>query len=302
MKKRLEDPLLSWFVWSAVISLILVVIFDKLLPATLEADRTMISVGILVVFFVGWLFSLLHVYSLRQDWKAVSDLASGIEPVARPDCYLLKLLNVAETKLEAGMTISANNVISAYQMRRDHKRRIVHIISATLITVGLIGTILGLITSMTGLNQIVMSVDTSRDALISGLRETISGMGTAFYTTLFGAIFGGVFLKVLAHQSQSSMILISGMAMEFLESHAIEEAREQTSAIEEARAQIIDFSKTLSYHTHQLNESLSKASREVDEFSSSLLNSRLLQISQQLEDIAQTLRNVPGNQDPPGSV
>jgi len=231
----------------------------------------------------------------------MTDATNGAAINVSTSSYLMQLIQKAEKKLAVGGLVSADNLISAYQMHRDHKRRIVALLSVILITIGLIGTILGLIHSMAGLNEIVMSIDASRDNLISGLRQTISGMGTAFYTTLFGAIFGGVMLKTLAHQAHASMISISGIAMEYLEFRVSKETSEETSMVKAASLELENSLKVLNYYVQELNSSLTKARQEVDEFSSSMLNSRLHQISQQLEDIAQTLRNVRGNQKPHGS-
>ena len=44
------------------------------------------------------------------------------------------------------------------------------------------------------------SVGDDGTVVVGGLKQALDGMGTAFYTTLFGAVLGGFFLKLL-HQS-----------------------------------------------------------------------------------------------------
>ncbi len=84
----------------------------------------------------------------------------------------------------------------------------VRVASQLLLTLGLIGTVLGLSNSLEGLSgamhATVGSLDVSTDAsvegdssLTAGLTSAVGGMATAFATTLFGAILGGVFLKLL---------------------------------------------------------------------------------------------------------
>ena len=95
----------------------------------------------------------------------------------------------------------ALNIVENRLYRREY---FVQLGSNIMITVGLIGTITGLIIAMTGLETVMTSLSESGDNIIGGLQTALSGMGTAFYTTLFGAILGGFFLKLL-HQASSNM-------------------------------------------------------------------------------------------------
>ncbi len=84
--------------------------------------------------------------------------------------------------------------------------------SSLLLTLGLIGTVMGLTQSLQGLSSTVLSVadqssgnttdPTSSDGMSAGMNQAIGGMATAFGTTLFGAIMGGVFLKTLSGCTQ----------------------------------------------------------------------------------------------------
>jgi biopolymer transport protein ExbB/TolQ len=66
------------------------------------------------------------------------------------------------------------------------------IASNIMITLGLIGTISGLISSIGGLN-----VGEDSGDLMKGVGAAIDGMGVAFYTTLIGSMFGGITLRML---------------------------------------------------------------------------------------------------------
>jgi ElaB/YqjD/DUF883 family membrane-anchored ribosome-binding protein len=73
----------------------------------------------------------------------------------------------------------------------------------------------GLIITVTGLDH-VLSVDNSNYvAMQKGLNETVSGMGTAFYTTFFGALLGGVVLKVLCAEVKKSATLLVADVLRF---------------------------------------------------------------------------------------
>lgn len=79
------------------------------------------------------------------------------------------------------------------------RAKIVEVLSGVLVSLGLIGTVVGLISMTNGLGTTLESLGDSGDAtnLMAGLRSTMSGLGTAFYTTLVGAILGSVVLRIL---------------------------------------------------------------------------------------------------------
>lgn len=73
--------------------------------------------------------------------------------------------------------------------------------SQLLLTLGLIGTVIGLTNSMEGLStaMLTMNGESDRgDSFVNGMEQALGGMATAFGTTLFGAILGGICLRVLS--------------------------------------------------------------------------------------------------------
>ncbi|HHH35740.1 MAG TPA: hypothetical protein ENK48_02795 [Gammaproteobacteria bacterium] len=87
-----------------------------------------------------------------------------------------------------------NTELAAYQ-RISHT---VEVIGNLLITLGLIGTVAGLTLTLTGLTSSLDALGHDQELLLSGLRKAMAGMGTAFYTTLLGAVLGGVLLRVFS--------------------------------------------------------------------------------------------------------
>ncbi len=76
----------------------------------------------------------------------------------------------------------------------------VRVLSTILITLGMVGTILGLTISMSGLSQAINAISSPEEATsVDSLGNALSGMSNAFITTLAGAILGGFFLKMLSH-------------------------------------------------------------------------------------------------------
>lgn len=97
--------------------------------------------------------------------------------------------------------VSQDNLIDILHERLRAGNQVTELFAGILVTLGLIGTILGLIIMMGSLADIMAAQ--SGDALLSALANPesgpLSGLGVAFYTTLIGAIMGGVILRVLTN-------------------------------------------------------------------------------------------------------
>ncbi len=316
MKITLKNPFISWAVWSTFFGMLFIVVMIQFLGPSLKADKSGISTGIIFLFLTGWTISFIHALSLTRDWKSLNRPPDSITKIEDGhEAGIVKLLHTVQNKSEQGMSISFENVITSYRMRMDGPRRIVVAFSSILITIGLIGTILGLINSMAGLNDIIMSVTTSRESLITGLQHTLSGMGTAFYSTLYGAIFGGVMLRLLANNALSSESSILGTALEYLElnvGHTTSpRSLDQTAimdttalnteqaillnAVKAAQLEIINFTSIVNREVMELSKSIGTINNEMRSYSVALIDSRLLQVSAHLQDVAQSMKSLTSN-------
>lgn len=308
---KIEKPIVSWSVWSAIFAVSFVVIMSKFLAISIKSDKTGVSLCIIALFFAGWIISFLHAKSINKDWNEIHDInRKGKSLNVNSENGLIGLIQKVKSKSDEGILISFENIVNSYKMKKDGPRRIVVALSSILITIGLIGTILGLINSMAGINDIVMSVNASRDGLISGMQNTLYGMGTAFYSTLYGAIFGGVMLRLLSNNALSSESLVCGEVLEYLElnignSHNImkNDLSINTSNIEveyqnlltsfkNTQNDIIKCGSFLQENVTSLCDSLVKTNQEIKNFSVSFLDSRIMQTADHVEDIATSLRNI----------
>lgn len=95
--------------------------------------------------------------------------------------------------------ISQDNLVTLLQARLLAKTRLVEFCSSILVTLGLVGTIIGLIQSAGGLTEVFTAMTSEEGTLMDGVDAAIGGMGVAFYTTLMGAILGGVCLRLLSN-------------------------------------------------------------------------------------------------------
>ncbi len=104
--------------------------------------------------------------------------------------------------------ISQDNLIEVLHSRLMARNKIVELFSSILITLGLIGTILGLIIMMDSLTEIMGNavIDENFMKILVDEGGPLSGLGVAFVTTLIGAIMGGVVLRVLTNVVGSNIM------------------------------------------------------------------------------------------------
>ncbi|QDT68357.1 MotA/TolQ/ExbB proton channel family protein [Planctomycetes bacterium MalM25] len=165
------------------------------------------TIVILVLFSIGLVLNLMGIRTLRNEYVCAAvcldtmKVPNGIkELVELPSAgvfhqHLKDLAAIAKHD----KNLSQDGLISLLYSQLMAKSRMVDVLSGVLVTLGLIGTVVGLISMTAGLNETLSSLDDSQDAsgLLSGMRDTMSGLSTAFYTTLIGAFLGSVALRVL---------------------------------------------------------------------------------------------------------
>lgn len=95
--------------------------------------------------------------------------------------------------------ISQDNLVTLLQSRLLAKTRVVEFCSSILVTLGLVGTIIGLIQSAGGLGEVFKAMSGGDTTIMQGVDAALGGMGVAFYTTLMGAVLGGVCLRLLSN-------------------------------------------------------------------------------------------------------
>ena len=126
----------------------------------LQADQTRLSVLIFAVFVVGL------VISVRRAWQISQEIDALKQPSMLP-------------------TDSGNASQGALRLRLSQRIASVRHIANTLVLLGLIGTVLGFIIALSGVDPDTASDVNSIAPMVSVL---IQGMSTALYTTLIGSI------------------------------------------------------------------------------------------------------------------
>jgi hypothetical protein len=130
------------------------------------------------------------------------------------DSLLCSHMNKLEGKhhLSNKSTIRQDTLIETMHVKLKRQDYVSPLASNLLITFGLVGTIVGLITTMTGLETAVGQFSNS-ETFLEGVKSSLSGMGTAFYTTLVGAVLGGITLRVLhSYTDNKATMLVAEIA------------------------------------------------------------------------------------------
>ena len=131
-----------------------------------------------------------------------------------------------------------------------------------MITIGLLGTIIGLILTIDGISSVLGAAGENYADMVIGLNNTVQGMGTAFYTTLFGGLLGGVILKALSIENEKAVNSFTADCLELGELWIMPLSRALTSkAAGNLQNEILGLMNTL----RDLSDSIAKTSDAIEQ-------------------------------------
>ena len=202
-----RDPLKEWCIYALVILLLLAIFGGRYMFQAVTSDSSGITIVILGIFLIGIGINLAGIVRLRNEYvcaamciaelKASAGLAKlvSLDPAGIFHRHLKDLVHIAKYD----SNVSQDSLVTLLYSRMMAKSKMVDILAGVLVSLGLIGTIVGLISMTDGLSASLESISDGGDTggLMSGMRATMGGLGTAFYTTLIGAMLGSVVLRVL---------------------------------------------------------------------------------------------------------
>ena len=195
---KLSNP--SVFLFSMIIFLIIVgflgaVLYRQILTAFVTNPG--LNGLILGVLIVGILLALIQVVRLIPEVKWVNSFRQGnadLETSRGP--VLLAPMKALLGQSGHEMSISTNSMRSSLDSignRLDESRDISRYLIGLLVFLGLLGTFWGLLQTIGSIGDTIQSLDPNSgnandvlDALKSGLKAPLDGMGTAFSSSLFG--------------------------------------------------------------------------------------------------------------------
>ena len=152
-----------------------VLITQGYVAKAIKADITNMVIVILGVFTIGFILA-----GYRTFWLS-KELNYSFSKVL-PDNSIAKSFLQNSKKLDAS---SRNNLASSLRIKLSSKINYIKFLANTLVILGLIGTVIGFIIALSGVDGSVSSNPEEVSKMVSTL---IQGMSVALYTTLVGSI------------------------------------------------------------------------------------------------------------------
>lgn len=206
MNQRAFRTLTLWMIWAATAIIVYATLYrDTAVWDFIGHDPSRITWLIMGMFLFGVVGSFMLTMLVTFEWvralsinvEAEKGGLAGIKPHGRRravDRFFNALKTTLDVDGQPDVEALLNVELSVFK-RIGHS---IEVIGNLLITLGLIGTVMGLTLTLTGLTSSLEALGHDQELLLAGLRKAMSGMGTAFYTTLLGAVLGGVLLRVFA--------------------------------------------------------------------------------------------------------
>ena len=220
MKTKIK-PIVSWSIWAGGLSLVMGIVTHKHIIAGFESDNTGMSFVIVALFVAGLVVSFLAAKQLHSEWGMLAEISKSNKiPKSSHKGDLASVFGKLDGFKEKGETVDIHTAIETYHSKHNSRVRSVSIMAALVISMGLLGTVVGLIMSISGLGSMVENIGLSRTTMMDALKMTVSGMGTAFYTTFFGAM-GGLILRAVAVSQLNSLSELCAEAAEYAENNLV---------------------------------------------------------------------------------
>lgn len=189
---RLSSPqvfLMSMVVFLAIVAFIAIILTRQISSAFVtNPGLNGLIVGVLLV---GILLAFGQIFRLYREIRWVNSFRAGDE-AAEP--ILLAPMKALLGRSSIGFSAnSMRTMLDSIANRLDESRDISRYLIGLLVFLGLLGTFWGLLGTIGAIGETIQSLDPGSgdaksvlDALKSGLSAPLSGMGTAFSSSLFG--------------------------------------------------------------------------------------------------------------------
>ena len=253
-------PIKTWITWSVLALGAFLVLTWNYFVEGFRTDTSRISILLLAFFVYGFISSLLAAIKLQREFKGLSYLIDHMACESNPVSEVGQLFAKVQGKLQKGGRVNFNNLATAYGAKLGVRSRNVSVVSGMLITIGLLGTVVGLIITVNGLSDVLEAAGKDSRLLLEGMNQTVEGMGTAFYTTFFGALLGGVVLRVLSSELDKSNSQLAAETLELGELWAVQDVESASDVLEKLESKV----QVLSENLETLGAGLSSVSGLVD--------------------------------------
>ncbi len=238
MKTKMT-PIVSWSIWAGGLSLVLGFVTRRHVIAGFASDETGMSYVIAALFAAGLVVSFLSARSLHKEWRILRGIkATDAIPQSRGQTDICAVFRKLDEYKGKGESVDIHTAIDTYHSKHNSRVRSVSIMAALVISMGLLGTVVGLIMSISGLGAVVENIGLSRTDMMAALQATVAGMGTAFYTTFFGAL-GGLILRAVAVSQLNSLSELCSEAAEYAAKNLVVKAESKEEALNQQLAKVI---------------------------------------------------------------
>lgn len=177
-----------------------------------QHDQTRVTWMIIGMFIIGVLVSFVHAMKLTAEWFRAYRIASLVEAKGLAGLRLRggkhvvdRFIDALHFIVERNGTVNVDALVDVEFSAQHRVSQFVGLLGNLMITLGLIGTVLGMTITMNGLNGALGSLGVDQSLLVDGLRSAMNGMGVSFYTTLIGSVLGGVLLRVFSWITDASV-------------------------------------------------------------------------------------------------
>ena len=208
---KLSSPM-SYF-WTMVIFLILAGFVGAILfrqAQTAFLSNPGLNGLILGVLAVGILLAFNHVISLRPEvrWFNSFRAAGSTEKAGREPRLLAPMRALISSSHTGALSTTAlRSILDSIAARLDDTRDITRYLTGLLVFLGLLGTFWGLLGTISSINTVIQGLDVGTgdtSDILGTLKQSLSapltGMGTAFSSSLFG-LSGSLILGFLDLQA-----------------------------------------------------------------------------------------------------
>jgi hypothetical protein len=147
---------------------------------------------IIGVMIIGALLAISHILRLFREVRWVNSFRTGSGDRAEPVLLAPMKTLLSRTQATALSTTAMRSLLDSIANRLDESRDISRYLIGLLVFLGLLGTFWGLQQTIGSIGNTIQTLQPSGagqdmlDSLKSGLQAPLSGMGTAFSSSLFG--------------------------------------------------------------------------------------------------------------------
>jgi hypothetical protein len=197
-------------IFLVLVGLVAAILFGNIV--TFFWANPFINSMIFLALFVGIFLSFRQIFRLFPEVKWVNSLQDGNVSTVRPPVLLAPVAGLLRERIgEAVITPSSmRSILDSVGNRLDEAKDTSRYLTGLLVFLGLMGTFYGLLETVSSVAGVINTLDVAEGdtasqfaSLREGLAAPLSGMGTAFSSSLFG-LAGSLILGFLDLQTSQA--------------------------------------------------------------------------------------------------